>query len=193
MTLRKQLDQYVDAKTPEVLALLLDCSPQAIKNWRKNGKYSMELVEKVLAEEAARVTLDASGEPTGPVDSPLSAPRPFPEDAILGDLDMGLVSALNEIDQLKARILAIEQRFSPPAPPPAAPTTVVLPKQPMLESVADTLVEASTVRPGPLTPTPHIVSGPEPPAIQAPLPQPKLAKHWSQPFDDDYRSRRLRR
>lgn len=179
MNLREKAAKYIQDKGIPEIAKTLNVKEQTVKLWGNTGKYPIDLIELVMSEQATEKE---------PIQEPTEVTTWTPEslDKLANTLNI-VVDKLQELHEWKN---GMSDRFDPKPITPLPPSRTVPP------AVVDDagFVEANSVRPGPMTPTPHIVRGEAPPPM-APPPQmqptglnQRPQKHWLESYD--YRSRR---
>lgn len=162
-TLREKAAQYIQDKGVPEIAKTLNVKESTVTSWGKSGKYPVDLIELVMDEEPV------SGTAIGTIHS---APLPEPNEGTwtpeaLDGIAQTLSQVVDKLQELHEWKNGMDDRFNPRAVQPQPPSRTVPP------AVTDDqgFLEANSTRPGPMTPTPHIVRGEAPPAMAPPPPQ----------------------
>lgn len=188
-SLREKAAQYIKDKGIPETAAQFNKKESTIKQWLKTGNYPVDLMEAALGYHGASEQEDPNISRTEAAQAIHSAPPPKPTEALDG-IAQTLSQVVDKLQELHEWKNGMDERFNPRAVQPQPPSRTVPP------AVTDDqgFVEASSTRPGPMAPTPHIVRGEAPPAMAPPpqVEQPaawhqRKVRHWTEPYEERYR------
>lgn len=179
MSLREQVTKYIQEQGIPFVAEKLGKKESTVKLWFRTGRYPLELIE--LMQDRGYPEQPDPGNAPEIVSAAIVTREWTPED--LDRLEASMITHGERLQELNVRLIDIEDRHNPKPVIPQIASATVPPA--VLDDAG--FVAANQVRPGPISPTPHMIRGEPPPAM---LPPPQMiAPHpqnrystWLEPF-----------